>query len=66
MSMESIEMLSFVGLIILMLVFLEIGRLISINAVRTGVKANLSGSGPVETIVFGLLGLLIAFYFYWC
>lgn len=63
MSMESIEMLSFVGLIILMLVFLEIGRLISINAVRTGVKANSSGSGPVETIVFGLLGLLIAFTF---
>ena len=46
-----------------MLLFLEIGRLISVRAIRKGVKTASSGSGPVETIVFGLLGLLIAFTF---
>ncbi|MDD3266994.1 MAG: hypothetical protein PHC75_07450 [Burkholderiales bacterium] len=61
--MESIEVLLFVGLIILTLIFLEIGRLISISAVKRGTKTSSSGSGPVETIVFGLLGLLIAFTF---
>lgn len=61
--MESVEALLFVGLIILMLIFLEIGRLISISAVKRGTKTSSSGSGPVETVVFGLLGLLIAFTF---
>lgn len=61
--MESIEVLLFVGLIILTLIFLELGRLISISAVKRGTKIASSGSGPVETIVFGLLGLLIAFTF---
>ena len=41
----------------------EVGRLISAKAIRTGIKTDSSGSGPVETIVFGLLGLLIAFTF---
>lgn len=63
MSMELIEILSFLGLIVLMLVFLEIGRLISKMAIRNGIKTAASGSGPVETIIFGLLGLLIAFTF---
>lgn len=61
--MESIELLSFAGLVLLMLIFLEIGRLISARAIKQGIKSNTSGSGPVETIVFGLLGLLIAFTF---
>lgn len=63
MSMESIEFLSFIGLIIVMLIFLEIGRLINKVAVKNGTRSVTSGSGPVETIVFGVLGLLIAFTF---
>lgn len=61
--MESIELISFIGMLILTLIFLEIGRLISVRAIKHGVKTSSSGTGPVETIVFGLLGLLIAFTF---
>lgn len=61
--MESVEAFLFVGLIILMLIFLELGRLMSISAIRNGTKTASSSSGPVESIVFGLLGLLIAFTF---
>lgn len=46
-----------------MLIFLELGRMISLAAIKRGTKTSSSGSGPVETIVFGLLGLLIAFTF---
>lgn len=63
MSMESIESLTFLGLVVLMLIFLEIGRLISIRAIKNGSKTQSTGAGPVETIIFGLLGLLIAFTF---
>ncbi len=59
----SVEVIFFIGLVVFMLIFLELGRLISISAIRRGTKTGSSGSGPVETIVFGLLGLLIAFTF---
>ncbi len=61
--MIRIELVSFTGLIVLTLGFLEIGRLISVHAIKSGLKTQTSGAGSVETIVFGLLGLLIAFTF---
>lgn len=55
---------SFIGLCILMLIFLEIGRRIGlVSAIKKGIPNTSSSVGPVETVLFALLGLLIAFTF---
>ena len=51
--------LVFTGFVIAMLTCLEAGRRVGRNAVREGRKPP-SGLGTVETVVFGLLGLLLA------
>jgi hypothetical protein len=49
MSIKLIEALFFIGLILLMLVFLEIGRLISVRAIHKGFGALLVGyASPVS------------------
>lgn len=54
----------FVSLCILMFIFLEIGRLIRIRSSTKGrVTTTSSINGPVETVIFAVLGLLIAFTF---
>src|SRR6185312_10359745 len=66
-SVPSLELLNgpifFVVMCVLMLISLEIGRLI--RSLSTGKRSvtTLSLSGPVETIIFAVLGLLIAFTF---
>jgi len=61
--MKLLEILIFIGLLVSLFAFLEIGRVTSLRAVKNGSKSKSSTSGPVEAIVFGLLGLLIAFTF---
>lgn len=54
-----------IGLCVLMLVCLEIGRRIRVSSFikKNALPAAKGGSGPVETVIFALLGLLIAFTF---
>jgi hypothetical protein len=54
----------FIGLCILMLAFLEIGRFIRLSSsAKKQIATSSSIDGPVETILFALFGLLIAFTF---
>jgi hypothetical protein len=53
-----------VSMVILMMIFLEIGRRFRLAAlVKKEIKTPSVISGPVETVVFAVLGLLIAFTF---
>lgn len=55
---------SFFGLCVLMFAFLEIGRRIGLATAVKKIQTNSSSSvGAVETVIFSLLGLLIAFTF---
>lgn len=54
----------FIVMCVFMLIFLEIGqRIRASSSLNKRVVTNLSLNGPVETIIFAVLGLLIAFTF---
>jgi hypothetical protein len=63
MTFKLVGSISFFILVLAMLVLLEIGRRIGLSVNKEHPGSASSGVGPVETIIFGLLGLLIAFTF---
>ena len=55
--------LTFTTISLAMLAFLEIGRRLGRRSIAGGDTAHPAGLGTVETVAFGLLGLLLAFTF---
>jgi len=56
-------LLSSLGLFLLLLLMVEVGRRLGLRRARSGCDSEHLGIGPIEGALFGLLGLLIAFTF---
>ena len=63
MNFKIMPLLMIGGMFLALLVFLEVGRRIRLAGIKKGEKEPPAGSGGVETAVYGLMGLLVAFTF---
>ncbi len=63
MSMLAMVVVTLLGLFLLMMLFLEVGRRLGLRRQVDGGKDAPKGLGAVEGAIFGLMGLMIAFTF---